>query len=173
MNTLFRPCRPWQGRRLGRRPQQQLTAGLRIAPPVGRRLGLRPTCSSVTAVAENQRRNRLCPSRRLENPGAVRRNGRFWGDCASTIGRQKQTISQNSAIHPRCSHKFWKCQPSKKQRRPSVAAAKNPLNFSEEEACLPLCISILGCYENHVLLVIRVQILSCKVTLHDNIGKAC
>ena len=72
---IFRPCRPWQGRSLGRRPQQQLTAVLRIAPPVGRRLGLRPSCSSVSAVAERQKSKRLCPSRRFVNPRAVIRNG--------------------------------------------------------------------------------------------------
>ena len=40
-----------------------------------RSLGLSATRSSVTAVAEDQRRNRLCPSRRFVNPRAVIRNG--------------------------------------------------------------------------------------------------
>ena len=38
IECFVRPCRPWQGRRLGRRPQQQLTAGLRGAPHFVRRL---------------------------------------------------------------------------------------------------------------------------------------
>ena len=52
---LFRPCRPWQGRSLAPGLQRRLTAGLRIAPRVARRLGLGPSMLSHGACLHNRR----------------------------------------------------------------------------------------------------------------------
>ena len=44
------------------------------------------TRSVVTAVAEKQRRNRLCPPRRFVNPPPLGGHAGFGGDCSMRIG---------------------------------------------------------------------------------------
>jgi len=92
---LVRPCHPWQGRRLGRRPQQQLTRRLRL-----RSLDAPFAKPSVRSQRlQRQKRNRCALTSGSQTPGPLGAM-RVFASCSIGIGGQNQNQKPKTKTKP-------------------------------------------------------------------------